>query len=273
MLTPAIEMREGAVAVEGRPILRHINVTIAAGEFVAVLGANGSGKSTLVRSMTGLRPLSSGSVELFGTPVSDFRAWHRIGFVPQRTNASGGVPATVAEVVASGRLSRRPLWRPASRADRDAVRNAISVVGLSGRERDGISTLSGGQQQRALIGRALAGEPELLFLDEPMAGVDLHVQEGLSRVLARLKESGATILLVAHELGPMAELIDRMVIMRDGRIAYDGPAISDPGTHSPAFGAAVPGLGHTHHHPHEPHGDYAPHVGSPLDPPLTGGEA
>ena len=153
------------------------------------MGANGSGKSTLVRALTGLLPLTAGSLELFGTPFDEFTDWRRIGFVPQRVGAGSGVPASVWEVVASGRLTRRRLLRPLSKADRRAIDEALAVVGLADRARDGVSQLSGGQQQRTLIARALAGEPELFFLDEPTAGVDLPNQLTLATSLSRLKDA------------------------------------------------------------------------------------
>ena len=263
------------MAIEGRPILRQINVAVPAGQFVALLGANGSGKSTLVRAFTGLRPLSGGTVSLFGTPLRRFQEWSRIGFVPQRTNASGGVPASVWEVVSSGRLSRRRPFRPAGGDDRRAISKAIAAVGLSGRERDGIATLSGGQQQRVLIARALAGQPDLFFLDEPTAGVDLRSQQSLADLLADLKSTGKTIVLVAHEFGALAPLIDRAVIMRDGRIVHDGALPSDAELHQPAYGEYfASGLheGHTHHHRDAVHDDHVPHVGSPLDRASGGAE-
>ena len=263
MTSPSpIRLDSGAVAIGGRPILRAIDLRIESGEFVALMGANGSGKSTLVRALTGLRALSSGTLELFGTPFDDFTDWQRIGFVPQRTSATAGVPASVWEVVASGRLTRRRLLRRLSRADRAAIEDALTVVGLSDRARDGVAQLSGGQQQRVLIARALAGEPDLFFLDEPTAGVDLPNQHALAAALSELKKRGATIVLVAHELGPLADLVDRAVVMRDGRVAYDGPPLADQEVHDPGFGAA-----HSHHHaPHEHH-DHVPRVHSPLDAP------
>lgn len=269
---PVVRLEAGAVAIGGRPILRGIDVEVRTGEFLALMGANGSGKSTLVRALTGLRPLTSGSLWLFETPFNHFRDWQRIGFVPQRANATSGVPASVWEVVASGRLTRRRLLRPLTRADRTAVDDALEVVGLADKARDGVSQLSGGQQQRVLIARALAGEPELFFLDEPTAGVDLPNQHALAEALARLRSRGATIVLVAHELGPLAPLVDRAVVMRDGRVAYDGAPLADHEVHAPAFGE----VHHHHHHDDqqdEPHGrpgvrrDHVPHVGSPLERP------
>lgn len=263
-MTPVVELENGAVAIAGRPILRHIDLTVPSGEFVALMGANGSGKSTLVRALTGLWPLATGSLRLFGTPFASFHDWQRVGFVPQRGGATSGVPASVWEVVASGRLTRRRLLRPLGRADRAAVRDALEVVGLAHRAGESVSSLSGGQQQRVLIARALAGEPELFFLDEPTAGVDLPNQQVLADTLRTMSERGATIVLVAHELGPMAPLIDRAVVMRDGRIAYDGPPLA-----SEQVATAHLDQHHDHHHHHhddEPgRHDHAPHISSLIE--------
>jgi zinc transport system ATP-binding protein len=234
---PVLAIRDGCVALGGRPVLRGVDLALGAGEVVAILGANGSGKSTLVRALLGLVPLHRGEVELFGTPLDRFRSWSRVGFVPQRTTATTGVPASVREVVATGRLAHRGPLRPMRRADREAVRDAIEAVGLTDRSRDGVATLSGGQQQRVLIARALAGNPELLVLDEPTAGVDLTHQDALAAVIGRLVDRGATIALVAHEMGPLAPLIGRTVVMRDGRVAYDGDPL-------PTFQHTP----HDHHH-------------------------
>ncbi|MGN6576427.1 MAG: metal ABC transporter ATP-binding protein [Nocardioides sp.] len=244
------------VELGGRPILRGIDLTVRAGEVVTLLGANGSGKSTLVRAVLGLVPVSRGEVRLFGVPRDKFRDWHRVGFVPQRTGATSGVPATVSEVVTAGRLSQRRAFLPLRKADRAIVRDAIEAVGLSAKASDGCSTLSGGQQQRALIARALAAQPDLLVLDEPTAGVDHASQQTFADVVRSLVDRGLTVLLVAHELGPMAELVDRAVVMREGRIAYDGPPLASF-TEADADGHA--------HHPGRPLGDHSPGVSAPLD--------
>ena len=114
-------------------MLRGIDLTVETGEFVALMGANGSGKTTLVRALTGLLPLTSGELRLFGTPFAEYDAWSRIGFVPQRGGRGlAACPTSVWEVVASGRLTRRRLLRPLSRADRAAIDHALEVVGLAG---------------------------------------------------------------------------------------------------------------------------------------------
>ena len=252
-----VNVTDGAVELGGRPVLRGIDLTVAGGDVVAVLGANGSGKSTLVRTMMGLVPTVRGSVELFGTPLARFKEHHRVGFVPQRTTAAAGVPATVHEVVASGRLSRRRIGAPVRRADRDAIRAAIEAVELTDRTSDSVSTLSGGQQQRVLIARALATAPELLVLDEPTAGVDLLSQQTFADVLHTLIHRGTTIVLVAHEMGPIVPLVSRTIVMRDGRVAYDGAPLAN-------FHEAQ--HHHGHHHPELDRSvDYTPGVATPLD--------
>lgn len=244
MNAPVIAVQHAAVGYDARTVLQDVSLTVTAGEVVAVLGANGSGKSTLIRAVLGLVPLSAGSVTLFGRPLRRFRQWERIGYVPQRLGAGGGVPATVREVVASGRLARRGILRPPGAADRAAVDGALRAVGLADRADDAVATLSGGQQQRALIARALAGHPELLVLDEPTAGVDATSQEAFAGALREFVDGGGTVLLVAHELGPLRPLIDRAVVVHAGEICHDGPVPEPAGHH------AEPD--HDHVHPHCP---------------------
>ncbi|MGW2635593.1 metal ABC transporter ATP-binding protein [Streptomyces sp. NPDC001348] len=240
---PVIRLRGVHAELGSRPVLRGIDLTAHRGEAVALLGANGSGKSTAIRTITGQVPVTAGRIELFGTPRPAFRDWARVGYVPQRTTAAGGVPATVTEIVSSGRLSRTR-FGPFRRADREAVRRALAAVGMTDRAGDCATALSGGQQQRVLIARALVAEPELLIMDEPMAGVDLASQEVLAQTLRQQIQAGTTVLLVLHELGPLEPLIDRAVVLRDGCVTHDGPPPRALGGH------ALPG--HDHVHPHAP---------------------
>ncbi|MFH9661174.1 metal ABC transporter ATP-binding protein [Streptomyces sp. NPDC017248] len=242
---PVIALRAVTAELGARPVLRGIDLTVGRGEVVALLGANGSGKSTAIRTIIGQVPATGGTVELFGTPRKSFRDWARVGYVPQRTTAAGGVPATVTEIVASGRLARTR-FGPFRRTDRAAVHRALEQVGMADRAKDTVTALSGGQHQRVLIARALVAEPDLLIMDEPMAGVDLASQEVLARTLERQVEAGTTVLLVLHELGPLEPLIDRAVVLRDGCVLHDGPPPRAVGQH------ALPG--HDHVHPHAPQG-------------------
>ncbi|MQY32682.1 High-affinity zinc uptake system ATP-binding protein ZnuC [Streptomyces sp. RB17] len=245
MAEPVIALRGVTAELGARPVLRGIDLTVGRGEVVALLGANGSGKSTAIRTIIGQVPVSGGTVELFGTPRRAFRDWARVGYVPQRTTAAGGVPATVTEIVSSGRLSRTR-FGVFRRADREAVHRALELVGMADRAKDSVNALSGGQHQRVLIARALVAEPELLIMDEPMAGVDLASQEVLAATLREQVAAGTTVLLVLHELGPLEPLIDRAVVLRDGCVLHDGPPPKALGQH------ALPG--HDHVHPHAPAG-------------------
>lgn len=246
MSSSVIDLRAGSVVYDGRVALDSVDLRVDPGEVVAILGANGSGKSTLVRALLKLAPLASGELSLFGTPVGSFSDWPRIGWVPQHATASTGVPATVGEVVATGRLAVRGL-RPARAVDRAAVVRAIAAVGLTDRTRDSVATLSGGQQQRVLIARALTCDPDLLVLDEPTAGVDAQSQHALADTLAELVAHGTTVVVVTHELGSMHGLITRAVTLSLGKVLHDGPP---------------PDLDHLHlHDPHHAHPVHEPQPG------------
>jgi zinc transport system ATP-binding protein len=219
----AVQVADLSVELGGRLVLRGVDLQIRQGEVVAVLGTNGSGKSTLIRTIVGLLPAARGEVRLFGTPVPKFRQWQRIGYVPQRITAAGGVPATVQEVVSSGLLSKRRLFQPLGEAGRQAVEHALETVDMADKRKDPVAELSGGQQQRVLIARALVSDPDLLVLDEPTAGVDLASQAIFTETIRQRVARGTTVVMVSHDLGPMDALIDRSVVLRRGRIVYDGP--------------------------------------------------
>lgn len=215
---------EGLVFSYGaEPILRGVDLAVEAGEFVALVGANGSGKSTLLRLLLGLERPDAGAVRLFGVDPRRLHDRWRIGYVPQRAVLTTALPATVEEIVAAGRLARRGWHRRLNGDDREEVDHALESVALADRRRDSASSLSGGQQQRALIAKALVSRPELLILDEPVAGVDLDSQARFRDSLVHLvKDHGAAVLLVSHELGAVADDLDRVVLLRHGSIAFDG---------------------------------------------------
>ncbi len=240
-----------SVSLGGLPVLRGIEMGIGAEEFVALVGSNGSGKSTLVKALLGLLPVARGEVRLFGEPLSAFRAWRRIGYVPQRSTLTMQ-SASVAEVVATGRLARRQPLLPAGAAHRIAVREALTRVGLAERTHAAMATLSGGQQQRVLIARALVGKPDVLVMDEPLAGVDRESQWEMAQILREFHDAGGTVLIVLHDLGPLEPLIDRAIVLQDGRVVHDGPPQDWPGLG-----------GHEHEHRH----DRGWHVGPAWHPP------
>ena len=224
--TPVFALSRACVTFDGECVVDEVTMSIHAGEFVAVLGENGAGKTTLMRAMLGLVPLSHGGVRLHGVAVDDYRDWGRIGYVPQRLLSSGAVPMSVREVVASARWGPRTRWKLRTRADLEAARLALETVGLWERRDDRLDTLSGGQQRRVLIARALATGADTFVLDEPTAGIDTDSQTRLAATLEGLRDAGRTVLLVTHELGPLAELASRAIVLGrgdHGSVRYDGP--------------------------------------------------
>ena len=222
MTTPVLNAEHLSFAYGDEPILDDVRLALAPGEFAALVGPNGSGKSTLLRVLLGLLPPGAGTVQLFGEDPRGLRHHGRLGYVPQRPRLDPELPATVEEVVATGRLARRGWWRRPHGTDRAAVDHALESVALAELRTRRVTELSGGQQQRVMIAKALASEPELLILDEPIAGVD-----GVSQRLFRdslvhlIREHGAAVLLVSHELGAVASDLDRVVVMKR-RIMFDG---------------------------------------------------
>ena len=210
----------------GALVLRDVDLTVKRGEFVAIAGPNGGGKTTLLRLILGLEQPTAGSVQV---------ALQRKGYLPQRAQTAIDAPLTVRELVGAGRVARSRLLGPLGRGDREAVREAIERVGLSAQADRRLTTLSGGQQQRAFIAKALAGDPELLALDEPTTGVDVEAQEAVAVLLQRLgEELGMTILYVSHEFGAVEHFVERIVLVRE-RIVFDGAPSALPGIwHDPS---------------------------------------
>lgn len=211
----------------GQPVLRDVSLTIEEGEFVALMGANGTGKTTLVRTMLGLIRPGVGRTWLFETPVARFRSWQRVSYVPQRLLTGNAVPLSVEEAVRSALTTGRNRLRPLTRAQRDRVRTALQDVGLAQRAKHSLDDLSGGQQRRVMVARALASDADLLIMDEPTAGIDAGEQARLASHMAYLRGSGKTVVLITHDLGPVASLATRAIVLghpSQPSVRYDGPS-------------------------------------------------
>ncbi|MGH9227091.1 MAG: metal ABC transporter ATP-binding protein [Acidimicrobiales bacterium] len=220
-----------ALAVDGvtfsygrQRILGGVTFRVDRGEFVALVGPNGSGKSTLLRTILGLLRPEGGDVRLFGDSPAELQDRWRVGYVPQRAHVADQMPVTVEEVVASGRLAHGGWARRLTGTDRTEVDHALASVALTDLRHAKMTELSGGQEQRAFIARGLVNRPELLILDEPVAGVDVESQELFRDSLVHMvRDHGAAVLLVSHELGAVAGDLDRLLVLRHGAIVFDGP--------------------------------------------------
>lgn len=191
-----------------QPVLENIDLTISRGDCVAFLGPNGGGKTTLVKLCLGLLAPSSGKLKVLGRDAAQGLppVLGRIGYVPQDINPGAGFPISALDLVLTGRLKPgggRWGW---SRADHKAARLALERMGLWDRRHGRVDTLSGGQRQRLMIARALAGEPELLFLDEPTASLDRQWQT-LAHDLFKDLNKSVTIVLVSHDISVIASHI------------------------------------------------------------------
>lgn len=202
-------------------VVDDVSLTVRRGEFLALAGPNGSGKTTLLKLLLGLLRPQEGRVRLFGVDPARLRERWRIGYVPQRPTLAPDLPATVEEIVATGRLARRP-WGRRSADDRAAVDHALRVVELHGLRDRRVGALSGGQQQRVFIARALACDPQLLVLDEPVAGVDAEAQRLFRDALVHhVHAHDGSVLLISHELGAVAHDLDRVIVMKRS-VRFDG---------------------------------------------------
>jgi ABC-type Mn2+/Zn2+ transport system ATPase subunit len=207
---------------DGAPVLRDVDLSIARGAFVGIVGPSGAGKTTLLRAIVGVVPRVEGRITLDGRPVGR-RPAGGVGWVPQLETVDWNFPATVSEVVLMGHWAEHP-WRAwASADDRRRVDSLLERLGIGGLAGRHIRELSGGQQQRVFLARALIAEPALLLLDEPTSGVDLKTRDDILHLLADLNADGITIVLTTHELNAVAAHLPWVVCVNGAIVAEGDP--------------------------------------------------
>lgn len=244
-----------------RLALEHVSLAIEAGTLLAVVGPNGAGKSTLLKIMAGLLKPWAGRVEVFGhAPGMQAR---RVAYVPQAETVDWQFPVTVADVVMMGRYpGLGPLRRPGP-DDRRAVAKALDTVSMREHAGTQIGQLSGGQRRRVFLARALAAEPNLFLLDEPVTGVDITTQEDLMDILEAETRRGKTVVATTHDLACAAHRFQRVAAINRTVIAH-GPStlVLDPAVLAQTYGGhvlIVDGqtaiLDDAHHHDEAPGGE------------------
>jgi len=227
MASPVVESGE-LIRVEGISfsfgeilVLSEITLSIASGDFLAILGPNGSGKTTLVKIILGLLKPDRGRIVILGRLLQDFREREMIGYIPQKaTHFDPLFPASVDEVVAMAlRSGPRRISR---REEESAISRALEIVGMLNHRDRPITRLSGGQQQRVFIARAIVHRPRILILDEPTTGVDAETQERFYDLLGRLNTiEGMTIILITHDIGIVNKHVTRVACLNQ-RLVYHG---------------------------------------------------
>ncbi|MDR9432934.1 MAG: metal ABC transporter ATP-binding protein [Spiribacter sp.] len=216
----ALHVEDLIVSYGDRPALWDIDLDIPAGVMAGVIGPNGAGKSTLIKSVLGLVKISAGHSRLFGQP--SVTQAHRVGYVPQRSTVDWDFPTTAVDVVTMGLYGQMKWWRWPGRHERDRALRALEQVGMEALADRQISELSGGQQQRVFIARALVQAPDILLLDEPMAGVDATTERQIIELLRRLRDEGRSVIVVHHDLQTVQRYFDWLVFL-NVRIIAAGP--------------------------------------------------
>ncbi|MBN9620407.1 MAG: ABC transporter ATP-binding protein [Actinobacteria bacterium] len=213
---PVLRLRDAELAYGPRVLWSGLDLDVAPGEFVAILGANGSGKTSLMRVILGLQPLSAGELEVAGRPVR--RGSDDIGYVPQQRRADPLTPLRARDVVGLGLDGHRwGVGRP-SVGRRRRIADALEEVGATAFADRPIGLLSGGEQQRVRIAQALVADPPLLLCDEPLLSLDLTSQRTVTALVDRRRRSRDTaVLFVTHEINPVLPYVDRVLYLAGGR--------------------------------------------------------
>lgn len=223
-MQPEIVTTEGLACCyrEGR-VLEDISIRVLRGDYVGIVGPNGSGKSTLVKALLGLVDISDGRAALFGAPLTDFREWQRVGYLPQSMHLVNPVfPATVHETVGLGLLSLKRFPKRLNRADRSKIDQTLEELNISDLKQKLIGELSGGQLQRVLLARAIVNDPELLILDEPTAALDPETRGLFYSLIGEInRRRGVTVLLVTHDSGAIGQHASKMLYL-DKKVLFYG---------------------------------------------------
>lgn len=220
-----IELQNVSFSYGEELVIKDVSMAIHKGDYVGVIGPNGGGKSTILKLMLGLLTPTRGKILLFGKEIKKFKDWPKFGYISQQaTHVDPHFPMTVKEVVTMGRYPKLGLFRFPTNKDKENVRKALEQVDMWEFRERLIGDLSGGQQQRVFIARALAGEPEVIVLDEPTVGVDVRTQKQFYSLLQKLnKELDLTLVLAAHELNIVAHESTEIAYINCSLIYYGFP--------------------------------------------------
>ncbi len=245
MSNPIISIKDLSFSYDGPMILDRINLEVAEGEFLGVVGPNAGGKSTLLKLVLGLlEPLHGSVLVLSREPGAVSR---QIGYVPQYPLFSRDFPITVEAVVLMGRLGNSSWYGGYRKQDHLVAERAMGETEVSDLSKRQLSTLSGGQLQRVLVARALASEPRILILDEPTSNIDMRVEMGIFDLLKKLNQR-MTIIVVSHDVGFISRYVDRVACLNRTLVCHQTASI-DGQVISELYGADVHMVDHLHNEP------------------------
>jgi zinc/manganese transport system ATP-binding protein len=219
---PAILLEGAHLRLGNRDLWKKLDLSVAAGECIAVLGPNGSGKSSLIKAVLGVQPLSKGTVRVRGE--SPVRARHAIGYVPQQKTFDRGMPLSGYDLVALGLTGTRWFVGRTPAADSARIQDAIAEVGATRYAHKRLGDLSGGEQQRLRIAQAIVADPPVLLCDEPLLSLDPASQQAVTKIIDGRRKKGTAVLFVTHEINPILPIVDRVLYVVGGRWAIGTPA-------------------------------------------------
>ena len=219
--SPALDIRHLWAGYGRNTALEDVNLQVPSGSILGIIGPNGSGKSTLLKVVLGLLSPWRGQVSVFGRPSSVQRAL--LGYMPQMELVDWDFPVTVGDVALMGRYGRLGLLRRPGKADRQAAEEALDRVGMAGLRKRLIGELSGGQRRRVLLARALADDPRLLLLDEPLSGLDATSQHQLLDVLRGLQAQDTSVVMTTHDLSCVSSACHHAACLNRYVVAYGTP--------------------------------------------------
>jgi len=255
-----IEVTDLWFSYNGNQVITGANLTIRSGDFLAIIGPNGGGKTTLMKLMLGILAPDRGTIRIFGRPPRE--SAFRVGYVPQDIHVNRGFPISVQEVVRMGRIKGGGGWRPFTKDDRAALKQALERVEMWDLRSRRMDELSGGQRQRVYLARAMVSEPEILFLDEPMSSVDTKGQTDFYDFLLELNRT-VTIVVVSHDAMVLSSHARSVACVNRELFYHDAPEITKDMLEK-AYHCPVELIGHglPHRvfpeHSHEPSGQHPP---------------
>ncbi|MDE1825604.1 MAG: ATP-binding cassette domain-containing protein [Candidatus Micrarchaeota archaeon] len=210
------------VGYGGKPVWRDANFGIKRGEFVAVIGPNGAGKTTMFRLLLGLQQPLGGTINVFGEKPR--RGNQKIGYIPQRHTIDNETNIECAELVRLAASANKLGFGFSSREEKMAVLDALQAVGAAELGGKSLGSLSGGELQRVFLAEALVSNPEILLLDEPLSNLDLkRIKDLVELIHGVVKSRNATAFLVAHEINPLIQFLDKVIYVANGKVATGTP--------------------------------------------------
>lgn len=215
-----LEIRNMYFAYDKKYILEDVNLDVFRGDFLAIVGPNGSAKSTLLKIILGILKAQKGRVDLLGRPIEEFNQWSKIGYISQRVrNFNQSFPATVEEVVGANLYGQMGFFKFFRKKDREKIREALNIVNMGQHQGDLIGNLSGGEQQKVFIARTLISRPEIIFMDEPLVGIDVQAQEQFYGLMEKLnKDLGISLVIVSHDIGVITNRANRVACVGNKKV-------------------------------------------------------